>query len=650
MAGEEIKVPIGIPVETNAAEAGDSIESLRDRIAGSTDSIRAMSASLKLLRGTSDEVKAAKAALTAKVNTLKDSVSASTLALVKQGSSFDAVAQKEKKALESKKKLGGAIDKVGGPVASLKGKLEGLKDIMGTVSGSGGMGALALAGASLAAVVAVVIAGITAAGVALTKFVLGAANAARDANLLREAFSGTAKNASALGTQVDALSLKVPTSKDKLNELAISLMKMRIPGGATVDAFHAIAQASAALGDQGGAKLQEFIDRAKMFSQTGRGFRLAQADFADGALGNLEFGGVATALAKNLGIGIAEAKERLRVGAVSVAQGAKAMRDAAEGAFGGINLRKMMSFDVITKKLGERFDALTSGVNLEPLLKPLSELVKLFDASTVTGATLKMLVTEFGNGMVKNLTTAIPFVKALFKGLVLGALDVGIAFHTARAALKNAFGGSDIFKDVDGLQLAFKAGTYAVIGLAAAVVTIGGVMALALTPVLAVGYAIKKLCDVVADAGKAIKGVDWVSLGVAITDGLLGGIISGGKGVIDGVHLLADDIVHAFTNKLKIHSPSKVFAVYGENIAEGAEQGIQRGSPKAQAAAAAMVTATGATAASGGMGGAPITINVTINAAGAEPGAPPITSDSFMAKLTKAVEDALITMGIPVVA
>ncbi len=671
MAGEELKVPISVPVETNAAEAGDSVESLRESIMGSTESIRAMAGTLKQLRGTSDEVKSAKTALTAKIEALRGSVSSASLALVKQGTTYDAAAQKEKKYLEQKKKLSAelkkagedkakdktnamssAISHAGGPVAALKGKLDALKSVMGESSGASGLLTLGMAG--LVAAAAAFVVGVVAAGVALGKFILTSANAARDANLLREAWSGTAKNASNLGTQVDALSMKVPTSKAALNDLSIALMKMRLPGAATVDAFNAIGQASAALGEQGGAKLQEFIDRAKLFSHTGKGFRLAQADFADGALGNLEFGGVATALAKNLGIGIAEAKERLRVGAVSVAQGAKAMRDATEKTFGGLNLRKMMSFEVMTRKLGERFDALTKGVDLEPLLKPLSELGKLFDESTVTGSTLKMLVTSFGKGMVAGLVKGIPIAKAFFEGLVIGSLQAYIAFLKVKNALAATFGDSKMLKDVDVLSLALSAGKVAAVGIAGAVVLIGGVMAAGLAPIVAMGAAFVWLGTASERLGLAMREglqtIDWKGLGASMIDGLIAGWTGSAHKVLDVVKGLGTSIKKAFTGEMEIHSPSKAFFRYGEAMPEGVVGGVEKGAPAAQSAVSSMVGVPSGGGGAAGGGGGGVVVNVSINVAGGggETAAAQLSESSFLAKLTKAVEDALVGAGIPV--
>ncbi len=637
MAGETIKVPISVPVETNAAEAGDSVESLRDRIAGSTSEIKAMAGSLRQLRGTSDEVKAAKAALTSKIEAERNSVSAATLALVKQGKTYDDAAQKEKKAGASKKKLTGEV-------GDLKEKLTALKPA--TADAGGAMDLVKAAALGLYAAAAALVVGIAAAGTSLVQFILKSADAARNAGLVREAFSGTAKNASNLGSQIDALSQKVPTSKAVLNDLAVKLMNMRLPGQATVDTLNAVGQASAALGDEAAGKLQDFIARGRQFGM----MRIDPREMLEG-FGNLDFSDVAKSLAKNMGVTVEAAAQALRAGKVKIGDGAKAVKDAVESKFGGINLRKMMSFEKIAEKLHERFEALTAGVNLEPLLEPLSELRKLFDESTVTGSTLKMLLTSFGNGMVQGLVAVIPLAKSFFYGLVSGALDVGIAFHQIRIALKSALGDSAALKNIDYLKLAFDAGKYAAVGIAVAVAAVGVALAVGLAPIVAFVAGMRQISEWSSELGTSIRktflDVDWAATGRAIPEGILSGIKAGGSALLGGITTLAEGTKKAFKQALGIASPSKVFADYGENISEGAEKGIERGAPKAQAAASAMVSATGASGGGSG-GGSPITINVTINAAGAEQGAAPVTSESFLKQLTKAVEDALVGAGLPV--
>lgn len=678
MASEKLELPIGVPVETNADAAASSVESLREQIMGSTAEIKAMAGTLRQLRGSSDEVKAAKAQLTAKMDSLKNSVSGASLALVKQGSSYDAAAQRaklfaaqQKAASDAQKKLGetlkkdelakskdrasamgAAISKAGGPVASLRDKFGSLKSVLGETGGSAGMGLVTLGAAAAVAAVAVLAAAVMKAGYALAKFILVSGDLARSAGLKREAWSATAQNAANLGTQIDALANKVPTSKEALNDLAIALMKSKLGGEATVDAFNAVGQASAALGDEAGGKIKEFIERGRLMGR----MQIDPREMLEG-FGNLNFDDVAAELAKGMHVSVAAARKALAEGRVKLGDGAKAMRMAVETKFGGLNLRQMMSLENITKKLHEKLAGLTSGVNLEPLLKPFSELGKLFDDSTVTGQTLKMLVTAFGQGMVSTLTEAIPLGKALFQGSVIGALHLYIAYLKVRNQLRETFGDSKTLKGIDWMKTALEAGTTAMYILGTSAALLGAGLVLAIAPFVLLGKAVVDAVNLISDAFTStqtfLSQMDWKATGGAIVDGLVDGLKNGAGRLKNAVLGLGDDVKKSFKSALGINSPSTVFAEFGKNTTEGYTQGVEAGSGGANGAVEGMVSPpTGGGAARSSGGGGPIVLNVTINAGGGGEGgqqtAKALSEASFLAQLTKAIEDALVGAGIPV--
>lgn len=660
---EEIKVPIGVPVETNAAAAADSIESFRDVITDANGEIKAMQGTLRQLRGTSDDVKAAKAQLTAKIDALKGSVSAASLALVKQGTSYDAAAAKEKKLLEQTKKLeaekqkaaeaakkdaeglakkkidalSGAFSKAGGPIGALKGKIEALKDTFGESSSASSILAVGV-GALVAAVAAFTVA-VAAGVVSLAKWVLTSADAARNANLLREAWSGTAENAGRLGDQVDLLASKVPTSKAALNELAISLMKNKIGGQATVDALNAVGQASAALGDEAGNKLKDFITRARMVGRV----QINPMEMLEG-FGNLDFKDVAGALAKNMKISVVDASKALAQGRVKLGDGAKAIRDAVEKRFGDINLRKMMSFEVMAEKLREKLASLTKDVKLEPLLKPMSELGKLFDGTTVTGQMLKKLVTEFGNGAVKALTAAIPLAKSFFQGMVIGSLTAYIAFLKLRNATKDIFD-TKTLQGIDGAKLAIEGGTLAAYGLIAAVGVTAAVVGAAVAPFVLLAAAMTLPQKAGAAIVEYFKSVDWMEIGTAIPSGILAGVKAGASFLLDGMQTMAKDTKNVFAKAIGFASPAKAFKPAGKGIPQGVEAGVEQGKPDLNQTVSQMVDIPRG----GSGGGSGVEVHVHVHGGGPGPSAAQIVQQpSFQAALAKAVDDLLISFGLPV--
>ena len=100
-----------------------------------------------------------------------------------------------------------------------------------------------------------------------------------------------------------------------------------------------------------------------------------------------------------------------------------------------------------------------------------------------------------------------------------------------------------------------------------------------------------------------IKGMkdQFFSAGADLINGLVGGVTSKISAARESIVSFGSDIKGWFTSTLGIKSPSRVFMGFGDNIAEGAAIGIQRTSPVASRAAAAMANAT-ATAAQGGGG------------------------------------------------
>lgn len=656
-------------VASKAQQMGDAIEGLRQSVKGGTDSIRAMSSDLRKLKGSTDEVKAAKEALKDKINGVKDSVASTKSALADQSKAYKdlskgakALADEKKKLSEKNKKLaedlkkgeekkagdrtkalGSAISTAGGPVAALRDKLAMLKDIMGEKGAGGASSLLALGAAGLAAAFAALVVGVVAGGIALARFVLKGADAARSIGLLREAaMNGNAQWGKNFGEQVDALALKVPTSKEKIDELGKSLAKSRIGGQIWVDTLNAVTQASAALGDDAGSKLKEFVERGRQFGR----FQINPQEMIGTGV---DFKDVSEALAKSMKIGVKDAQAALFEGRVKLADGAKALRDAVEKKYGGINLRQMLSLENIVKKFGEAFDALTKNVNIEPILKGFKDLASVFELNTVSGQALKQIVEVFGAEMGKSITSSTPLVKKFLYGLIIGAQDITIAYLQVRNSLRKTFGDSDVLKNVDTLKIALKAGEYAAVGIAVAIVSIAAVMSSGIAMTLAFGAALYSIATLPAKLGKALRetfdGVDWKASGAAIVDGLVEGLKSG-VGMLNSTVLgLGQGIKTTFKDALGIHSPSKVFEEYGKNTTKGFERGVEGGSGGAQDAVGSMISAP-----KGGGGGGSVTVNITINASGgnAKDIAAEISSPSLLEQITDAVISAMAGGGMAV--
>jgi len=668
MADESGEASFSINLDTDAGEvsgeAAAELEKLRQTIHGSQDAVKQMSASLRALRGTSDEVKSAKAQLKAKIESERDAISASNLALLKQGTTFEKLSSQTRKAALEQTKLtealkaeelkktkaqadgvSGALQKVGGPLAELKGKFDSLKDVVGGAGGKMGLlvGAAALATAALVALV--VAAG--AAVISFVKFVVGAADAARNMNILREAMTGSAQNATNLGTQVDALAGKVSTSKEALNTLAASLGRTRLSGQAIVDTFNLVGRAADAMGDDVGNQLKDIVTRGQITKRL-------QINPAELQGTGLKFQDVAAALAVQMKVGVKQAQQALFEGRVKLDDGAKALRTAVEKRFGEINAKKLLSLDVIVAKFHERLSSLASNVNIEPLLKGFAELSKLFDSSTVSGATLKGLVTIIGNGIGPAFQAVLPIAKGFIKGLIIGALDVAIAFLTLKNGIKKTFGGGDAFAGLDLMKISLNAAKFAIYGVATGLAIVAAAIGAVVLVTSTVVDAFKALGKSIAGVWDAI-GFDWKGIGSSVVDGIISGLKAGATGLVDAVKGLASSVKGAFTGALEMRSPSKVFKGYGVNLGESVGLGVEKSTPAATGAVddmAAAVSTSGAGASSGvgarGGASAPsIVLQLYFNVTGGADAKRELSDPSFLAQVTKAIEDALRGAGVP---
>lgn len=622
--------------EEVAARTAGAMADLKARVAGSTASIRDLNATMKNLKGSSEEVTKARADLKAKIVDEQQAITKLTLKEIEARAKVDQLAIAEKKLAAAKKigedrtkALGAAMSTAGGPVGELRAKFDTLKAVLGA-EGAGGKLALFTLGAGLAVAAVVALAAAVVASLAsLGSFVLKSADAARSMSLLREAaVGGNAQWGNNFGEQVDALSKKVPTSRAEIDKLGLSLSKANIGGKTWVDSLNAITQASAAMGDEAGAKLKTFIDRAMILGKPGM-FHISPAELIGTGVA---FEDVAKKLAESMGTSVEKAKIALNGGRVKLADGAAALRAAVEKKLGGINLRQMLSLEVMAKKFGETLEDLTKNVDLEPLLLSLKDLASVFDLNQVGGQALKQIVEVFGKDLVGSFSAGTPLAKKFIYGLILGAQEITIGYLKVRNALREVFAGTTLNNAV-----LFK-------------VAIDSAKAAAwafIAPLALLAAQLALVAVTIAETASAIDAAaNW---GESIVNGMIKGISSGAERLKKAVTGLANDVKSAFTGALQIKSPSKVFEGYGGNIAEGTARGVEGGSGDAQAAVERMISPPSG---GGGGGASASTINVaiTINASGGngrEVGAQ-IASTSTIEAITKAIVDALHSAGVAV--
>ena len=459
MAGEKASATFGVNLDGNAAEVSDetaaSLDHLRTSIAGSTDSLKSMSGALRRLKGNTDDVKAAKDDLKKKIAAETAALTSAQIKIQKSGVSLEQLTAKSKKLAEqqeaakaSQRSFGDSAKAIGGPLGELKEKLGGLGEL--AKLGSSKLGALGLAVGGLAVVVVALTTAVISGAVAFGKWFLSVGDAARSANLLREAVAGSATNAAALGTQVDDLAKRIPLGKDAINDLAVTLAKSNVQGQTLVDTLNAVGQASAAAGDDVGATVKELVERGRISQR----FQVNPQELQGKGLGTQFFQEIATELSSKMKVGVKDAQAALFEGRVKLADGAAALRAALEKKFGGINLRKSLSLDVLVMKAKENLREPREGCESRADFTGLQEALRsALRGHRHRGQGLKKVLTLFGEGIVKAFDVGIPLAKQFFQGLVIGALSAYVAYLELSKTIKDTFG-KDVFKGAfDGLDI-----------------------------------------------------------------------------------------------------------------------------------------------------------------------------------------------------
>lgn len=351
-----------------------------------------------------------------------------------------AKAEKDRAANQAK-----AYSMLGGRLGSLRNRLAEYRDVAGQEGGKSALlragltgaasGAIALSVAAAAASVAVGVAlaaAIALATVRLTRWVVLSASARHQTRLQMEAWVRTSENARNLADQVDELANKVPTSTEELSKLAIQLRQAGMRGAPLVDSLNAIGQASAALGEQSGAKLQEFITRYQRMG-------VMQINPLEMLGTGLDFDDVAGAYAKQMGISIEKARAALATGRVKLGDGAKAMRKAVEDKFAGLNLRKLSDLSTVSEQFGKRLSALTKDVNLEPISRFLDRIYKTLDESSVSGQALKTLFESLATAFGATLDKNGDWIEYGLKEAIIVSLDLAADMVLVKNRIEDAF-------------------------------------------------------------------------------------------------------------------------------------------------------------------------------------------------------------------
>jgi tape measure protein len=461
-----------------------------------------------------------------------------------------------------------------------------------------------------AAIIAVA-AAFWAAAAAVTAFAFAAADSkiALLGNL--EALTGSGKAANELADQIDEIARKVPLSTNAIEGMAKRLALAGLEGEQLRSTLELMAQVGS-VSETAAAKLQGLVER---MAAVGHFDLNAKALRGTG----LSIQQVFEQLSKSLGKSTKEVEALMKAGKISVEDGLAAIKAAASQKFGPAIEKQMLPIGVQMQKLKENLQNLFEDIDVEGFLKGLRDMLSVFDSSTTSGKALHLIVTSIFSGLFNAASAVFPYIKAFFKGMVAGALQIYIALKPVGKAIMSLFGGKPNTSFLDflfllGKGVAWVAGIIA--GLVGIMAAIGGAI---VAPILAVGAALWSVIFAIGAGIGAIIGQlgEWASAGVQLVQGLAQGIADGASAVIDAALGVARGAIDAVKGALGIHSPSKVMAEMGGHTASGFAEGMQDASPMVKTGAVGMSGAAVSGAKEGKAGGAGTTVTIgAINISG----------------------------------
>jgi hypothetical protein len=654
----------------DVAGAATSLQELKAQADKSQEAIRVASSSLRLLRGNSDEVKVAQGQLKAQLDQQRAALSAANLEVVKRGSSLRQLGEEERKAAQSG--LDSSLLRLFGVSRETRLAIKEFSsgvDVASVAQAGAVAGALALA-AAIAAVTVAAVAG----GIALSRWAFEAANVARNQSIARQAIAGSQADSERMGDQIDLLRRKVPLATEEFSELyrqiRTTLDNSYVSGPGILNTVTLLGSATAAAGKEASSKIEALVKRGKDSGRFGitpgseaGGLGGMARGFGAGELAGtgIQFDQVAAALAAQENISIEKARVMLVRHTVEINKGIQAMTTAAGAAYGDTLARKLISADVIAQRFRDDLTSLARGAipPLEDFLRGLSKIENVFSTTTTSGYALKQIVTSLSTVLFGAAAGTTPTIVTALRQSILWAtrltsslLDVAIGVKRAlNDPERVARWGANFKIALDAVSVA---AAIAVGYLAALTISV----AAAAAPWVALGAAILVTAEALQKASEAyqawqsIQGFSATDLGKRVDREGFGAVnadldakanalrdqrraqrarderegnIGGGTGVRE-----IEAPAHAAGGLVMRPAPGELFA----SVAPG-----ERILPAGRGAGGA-----------GGGGRASVTVNFTLHVSGGKD--PPgtvaaIQGSSFLADLTKAIEEVLDSAGVP---
>ncbi len=463
---------------------------------------------------------------------------------------------------------------------------------------------------------------IVAAAAAFVYFGLTAADAARSTMLLDVAAAGGAVAGAELNAVVSQLARRIPIAREKLNEMAKSLIDARLAGLDMQNALTAIATVASAKGQQAANAIDAIAKSSASMRRFMLGARDVRGEFVSLAGTGIKAKDVYNAVAKTLGITVAAAQAKVLSGAISLKKGMEILATVAKDKFGATIGAQMLSLSNQVEKARENFKALFGGVNIDKFLVGLAMVTDLLSQDTFTGYALKEILTATMNGFFDAAAVAMPYVRAGLIGIAIGALVVFLAFLKVKKAITSAFKDSGVGKimgDIDGIKAAMYVGIGIVGALAAIFTVLAAAMFIAAVPLgilvvllaglvaipLLIAYAFysgfQRVKAAIEDALGPLENLSLSEIGAKAIDSLISGIKSKAGALSDAVAAIASLIPGGISTALVMHSPSVLLTNQGKQAISSFSSGAE--SQADDVAAAGRRAGNALSSGTGGAGG-----------------------------------------------
>ncbi len=422
-----------------------------------------------------------------------------------------------------------------------------------------------------------------------------------------------------LDDMLSSLSDRLGITKDQLVPLTQAFLQMGVTSVDALENLTAAAMSAEAITKGGAAAFTDLQKKIQLAVETGQGFKLGEKQLL-----NLRAAGIGVSdMAVKMGMTTDALTASLKAGTVDAKAFGEAMTEAVTKKGAGPLLRMSASFEAVRARFDQAIGDMFEDIDVGPFMAQVKSLFSIFDASTESGKAMKAGIGGFFKEVFETATKVVPVVRNFLLDMVIYGQKAYLAILPIEMAIKKFFasatGGAMLSVVLDALWMALK-------GIAIVVAVIVGGFALFVAWIgicVAAGAALVAQLVFVATTLSGIVQVaisnmvaSWgelattaIRLGTDFVTGLVNGITAGASAVANAVKGVAGGAVDAFTNFLKIGSPSKVMMGLGAFTSEGFATGLEDGGPDVHGAASsvagmAVAGASDGVSASAGGGGA----------------------------------------------